>query len=109
MVSGMESKQYQKNRGDVEISLMTYKDNGQFVSICCGVINIGGETVDAGIGMDEYGLFHNYFGERKEDVDDVLMLVQRALVKDYGLEFSERTQAEDAITPPEEEPQNEEA
>jgi len=105
----MESKQYQKKKGDIEISLMAYEDSGQFVSICCGVININGETVNAGIGMDEYGLYHNYSGENKEGVDETLMLVEKALVKDYNLEFGERTQAEDTITHPEVEPQNEEA
>ena len=87
----MESKEYTKKKGGVEISLLVYSDGNRIESVCCGVVNVSGNTAGS-VTMDEYGLAHTYTGDDKADVDAAVKLLQNAIAKDFGLSFAERPQ-----------------
>lgn len=90
----MESKEYTKRKGGVEISLLAYHEDDVLDSVCCGAITIDGNTVSASINLDKHGLHHTYEGDKKATVDSLLSSIGKSLASDFNLTFEPMPEVE---------------
>ena len=102
----------EKKKGAYKASLLADKIDGVFHSVSFGMVMKDDVPLDMTLSLTPYGLEHDYKGEDKDKVDEIVNLLGNKLADKVGITFNERPQVEETeIVPPEfaqeqEEPSN---
>jgi hypothetical protein len=90
----------EKEEGAYKASLLADKIDGQFHSVSFGIVTRDGIPLDLTLRLTPFGLEHDYDGVDKDEVDEIVGLLEAKLAQKFGLTFEERPQSEDMVQEP---------
>lgn len=90
----------EKEKGAYKVSLLADKIDGQFHSVSFGIVTRDGIPLDLTLRLTPFGLEHDFDGVDKDEVDEIVGLLEAKLAEKFNLTFEERPQRDDMIEEP---------
>lgn len=91
---GLTSELIEKKKGAYKASLLADSVDGQFHSVSFGIVTKDDIPLDMTVSLTPYGLEHDYNGEDKDKVDEIVNLLGTKLAEKVGITFNEKPQFE---------------